>query len=131
MSEQVGVVFADYRADAAGAGLSMRRADADDLGLQNRTLVAGPDGRLMLNGHEPYGQSNQYAFAMQVPAAPRASSVSMAATIDAEVQRILSEGYAMARAILQEHHDQLDKLAAALMEYEQLDRKQFESLFEE
>jgi cell division protease FtsH len=131
MSEQVGVVFADYRADAAGAGLSMRRADADDLGLQNRTLVAGPDGRLMLNGHEPYGQSNQYAFAMQVPAAPRASSVSMAATIDAEVQRILSEGYAMARAILQEHHDQLDKLASALMEHEQLDRKQFEALFEE
>jgi ATP-dependent metalloprotease FtsH len=132
MSEQVGVVFADYRTDALGAGLNMRRVDVDDLAPQNRTLVAGSDGRLMLNGPERYGQSaNQYAFAMQVPASPRASSVSMAATIDAEVLRILAEGYAMARAILQEHHAQLDKLAATLMEREQLDRKQFEALFEE
>ena len=132
MSEQVGVIFADYRADAGGAGLNMRRADADALPPQNRTLVAGPDGRLMLNGREQPGQSaHHYAFAMQVPAAPRASSVSMAATIDAEVQRILQEGYAMARSILLDHRHQLEHLAATLMEQEQLDRKQFESLFQE
>jgi cell division protease FtsH len=129
MSEQVGVVFADYSADAAGAGLNMRRADVDALPLQNRTLVADADGRLMLNGREQ--SAYHYTFAMQVPAAPRASSVSMATTIDAEVQRILNEGYEMARSILHERCDQLDRLATALMEHEQLDRKQFEALFKE
>ena len=55
----------------------------------------------------------------------------MANTIDAEVQRIIQEGYAMARTILQEHYDQLTRLANALLEHEQLDRKQFEALFQE
>jgi ATP-dependent metalloprotease FtsH len=128
MSEQVGVVFADYRADAAGAGLNLRRADPDI--FAPRSLVASADGRLMLNGRDPSDAlPYQYNLAMQVPTAPGASSVSMAAIIDAEVQRILNEGYDMARTILREHHDQLEKLAAALMEHEQLDRKQFESLF--
>ena len=54
----------------------------------------------------------------------------MANTIDGEVQRILNEGYALARAILQEHYDQLTKLAGALLEHEQLDRKQFEALMQ-
>jgi len=37
----------------------------------------------------------------------------------------------MARALLSEHYEQLKKLANALMEYEQLDRKQFEALVQE
>ena len=132
MSEQVGVVFADYQADSGAAGLNMRRTDVDAFAPQNRTLVADADGRLMLNGREPAGQSPyRYSYALQVPAAPRASSVSMADTIDAEVQRILGEGYQMARSILQERHDQLDKLAAALLEHEQLDRRQFQGLLRE
>ncbi len=60
-----------------------------------------------------------------------ASSVSMASLIDLEVQCILKQGYEMARTILQEHYDQLTKLAEALMEREQLDRKQFENLLQE
>lgn len=130
MSEQVGVVFADYRADAASAGLNMRRADAGM--IAPRTLVADEHGRLLTNGRGLSERSpHQYAFAMQVPAAPISSSVSMATLIDAEVQRILNEGYDIARTILRDHHDQLEQLAAALMEHEQLDRKQFEALFQE
>ena len=46
------------------------------------------------------------------------------------MQRILKEGYAMARALLGEHCDQLTKLANALMEDEQLDRPKFEALLQ-
>ena len=52
----------------------------------------------------------------------------MASLIDREVQRILHEGYEIARDLLREHSDQLTKLAGALMTQEQLDRKQFEAL---
>ena len=48
--------------------------------------------------------------------------------IDREVQRILHEGYEMAREVLNTHSDQLTRLADALMSQEQLDRKQFEAL---
>ena len=50
------------------------------------------------------------------------------AMIDAEVQRILNEGRDMARQLLAEHADQLILLANELMEREQLDRQQFETL---
>ncbi|MDQ2884540.1 MAG: hypothetical protein M3Y39_00465 [Chloroflexota bacterium] len=56
------------------------------------------------------------------------NGVTLSAVIDAEVQRILNEGRAMARQILSAHADQLTLLAATLMEREQLDRKQFEEL---
>ncbi len=44
----------------------------------------------------------------------------MATLIDQEVQRLLSEGYQMAKTVLSEHDDQLNRLALALMEREQL-----------
>ena len=52
----------------------------------------------------------------------------MASMIDLEVQRLLSEGYYMAKTVLSEHYDQLDRLAHALLEHEQLDRAAFEQL---
>ena len=128
MSEQVGVVFADQRADAAGADLNMRALDDDAVPSYGRTLAADADGRLRLNGQEQLPRS--YAASMPVASANKASSLTMANTIDAEVQRIIQEGYAMARAILQEHSDQLTRLANALLEREQLDRKQFEALMQ-
>ncbi len=129
MSEQVGVIFADYRADAGGAGLNMRSLDSDAVPSYSHTLIADADGHLTLNSQELLPRS--YAASMPAASANKASSLMMANTIDAEVQRIISEGYAMARAILQEHYDQLTKLADALLEHEQLDRKQFETLVQE
>jgi cell division protease FtsH len=129
MSEQVGVVFADYQADAGGAGLNMRALDDDVVRAYGHTLVADADGRLTLNGQEL--PPRFYAASMPVASANKASSLTMANIIDAEVQRIIQEGYAMARTILREHYDQLTKLADALLQYEQLDRKQFEALFQE
>jgi cell division protease FtsH len=127
MSEQVGVVFADYRADAGGSGLNMRRVEIDDLLLAPRSLIADADGHLSMNGGDLPARQ-QYMFAMAAPDANRATSVSMTALIDSEVQRILHQGYEMARVLLREHNDQLNKLASELMTKEQLDRKQFEAL---
>jgi ATP-dependent Zn protease len=52
----------------------------------------------------------------------------MATLIDHEVQRILNEGYVRACPVLSEQYDQLTTLAGALLEHEQLDRTQFETL---
>jgi ATP-dependent Zn protease len=128
MSEQVGVVFANYGAEAGAIGLNMRRIDSDAMPSYSHALAADADGRLTLSRQEL--PPRQYASSMAVPSANRASSLTMANTIDGEVQRILNEGYAMARDILQEHNDQLTKLADALLELEQLDRKQFETLMQ-
>jgi ATP-dependent Zn protease len=52
----------------------------------------------------------------------------MATVVDREVKRIVDRGYDMARSILQEHAGQLQCLANALMEHEQIDRATFEAL---
>ncbi|HEY6284707.1 MAG TPA: ATP-dependent zinc metalloprotease FtsH, partial [Ktedonobacteraceae bacterium] len=127
MSEEVGVVFADYRADAGGAGLNMRRIELDEMPAGPRSLMMDDDGNLLLNGGD-LPEREQYMFAMAAPDANRSTSTSMASLIDSEVLRILHEGYEMARDLLREHYDQLTKLAHALMTQEQLDRKQFEAL---
>jgi cell division protease FtsH len=127
MSKQVGVVYADYRADAGSSGLNMRRVEIDDLPIAPRSLVADVDGNLFVNGGNAPGRPH-FMFAMSAPDANRASSTSMATLIDSEVQCILQQGYEMARTLLIEHNDQLSKLADELMTKEQLDRKQFEAL---
>jgi cell division protease FtsH len=127
MSEQVGVVFADYQANVGSSGLNMRRVEIDDLPVAPHSLVADVDGNLFMNGGNPSGRTHSM-FAMFAPDANRASSTSMAALIDSEVQHILKLGYEMARTLLREHNGQLNKLADELMKKEQLDRKQFEAL---
>ena len=127
MSEEVGVMFADYRADAGGAGLNMRRIELDEMHMGPRSLVMDADGNLLLNGGDVPARQ-EYMFAMAAPDANRSTSTSMASLVDREVLRILHEGYEMARTLLREHSDQLTRLADALISQEQLDRKQFEAL---
>jgi cell division protease FtsH len=43
-----------------------------------------------------------------------------AQAIDAEIRRIVEEGYERAKHVLDEHRDQLEALAQALLEYETL-----------
>ncbi len=127
MSEEVGVMFADYRADERGAGLNMSRVELDTTATGPRSLIMDVDGNLMLHGGDV--REPQYSlFAMAAPDANRSSSTSMASLVDREVQRILRAGYEMARDVLSKHYDQLTKLANALLAQEQLDRKQFEAL---
>jgi cell division protease FtsH len=49
-----------------------------------------------------------------------------AEVVDAEVKRLLGEAYQRARSILTKQRDQLDRLAAALLERETLDRDEVE-----
>ncbi len=124
MSERVGAMFVESRGPAGGPALNFRQGDA--LGAGSRTLVAGPDDRLLLNGGDlPTRQQRDVALDGTLG---EANSVSMAAVIDQEVQRLLNESYQAARALLSEHRQQLDRLALALMEREQLDRAAFEQL---
>jgi cell division protease FtsH len=123
MSEQVGVVFADYRAEIGGPGLNMRHIDVP---ARHRALAVDADGQPVLKDDDL--STYQHQFAMVLPTGPNASSTSMAALIDVEVQRILNEGRAIARTLLSEHYAQLTALANALMEREHLCRAEFETL---
>ena len=125
MSERVGVVFADY--ESAGMSLNMRRSDPEMLLPQVRSLVADSNGLLFFNGENRTGH---YSTSTTGMLAERKGSTMLATLIDTEMRRLLKEGYAMARTLLIEHFDQLTKLADALLEHEQLDRSQFEALFQ-
>jgi cell division protease FtsH len=48
--------------------------------------------------------------------------------IDAEIRRVVDEAYEMARAVLNEHREELDKISLLLMEQETIDREEFEAL---
>jgi len=124
MSEQVGVMFVEGRASATGPDLRYHNGDA--LSARSRTLAINVDGRLLLNGGDL--PARQHRFGTPEAAASEASSASMATLIDLEVQRLLNEGYQMAKTVLSEHLDQLNRLALALMKHEQLDRAAFEQL---
>ncbi|GAC1394564.1 MAG: hypothetical protein NVS4B11_21090 [Ktedonobacteraceae bacterium] len=128
MSEEIGVVFTDYRAEG-DYSLNMHRVDPDAVSSHAHTLVVDADGTVRLNAEIPMRLPRHHPFAMSAPASRTLNGTTLNAVIDTEVQRILSEGRAMARAILTEHNDQLICLADALMEHEQLDRTQFEALF--
>jgi cell division protease FtsH len=125
MSEEIGVVFADYRAENEHS-LNMRRLDTDDVPAYAHTLVTDAYGNVRLNSDISV---RRHTFAMSAPASQSLNGTTMNALIDTEVQRILNEGRAIARTILAEHNDQLLCLADALLEHEQLDRRQFEALF--
>ncbi len=132
MSEQVGVVFADYQPDEATVALNMTPLTLDGPAAA-RTLLLTEDGRLLPNGDfQAAAQLHARRLAMALPGARNASATSttLAALIDAEVQRILNEGRAMAREILRTHSDQLQRLAEALLEHEQLNRAEFEALMQ-
>jgi ATP-dependent metalloprotease FtsH len=124
MSERMGAMFVEGRGPAGASALNYHQGDA--LFTHSRTLAVDSDGRLLLNGGDL--SARQHRFATPDPAVGEANSASMATVIDQEVQRLLSESYQTARALLSERRQQLDRLALALMEREQLDRAAFEQL---
>ena len=123
MSQELGIIFADN--EPGMMGLNAQLVDPASLPMQAHSLIMNADGSFKLNT-----LSSRLAMSMAA-VAPAASDTPMAAVIDTEMRHIISEGYATARAILTEHRDQLVRLADALMEREQLDRKQFEELMQE
>ncbi len=127
MSDEVGVVFAAY--DEAGAGLNMSRVDLLSRTSHTRTLALDASGCPVPNGSTEF--THYFASSALSPLASDTPSSSMATIVDREVKKIVDQGYDLARHILQEHFDQLQHLANALMEYEQIDRATFEALMRE
>ncbi len=122
MSERVGAMFVEGRASTGSPALNFHHDDVPAY----RTLAVSPDGQLLLNGGDLSARQHRY----ETPggAAGEANSASMATVIDQEVQRLLYESYQAAIGLLSERRQELDLLALALMEREQLDRAAFEEL---
>jgi cell division protease FtsH len=76
------------------------------------------------------GDSEQEVFLGRDIGQRRQVSEQTAQLVDSEVKRLLDESYALARKILEEHRDLLEKLAVALLERETLDREHVELLAE-
>ncbi len=57
-------------------------------------------------------------------------SEEVAARIDAEVRRLLDEGYAMAKTAIEDHRDRFDQLVEALITRDTISRKEFVALME-
>jgi ATP-dependent metalloprotease FtsH len=130
MSERVGVVFADSQ-DEGAYSLNLRRSEPDTLPAQKCSLAMDADGRLLPNGRPSPSQLQRHELTMAAYEPHGSNGLMMNALIDAEVQRILNEGHAMACKVLTEHNDQLMLLADTLLEHEQLDRTRFEALLQE
>nr|WP_262982360.1 ATP-dependent zinc metalloprotease FtsH [Thermogemmatispora tikiterensis] len=134
MSEQVGVIFADYGAEEASPVLSAASSRATGAALALEASPLGPasaSARLLPTQAATATLARMQASATGLGRSFGAISTSLAALIDAEVQRILSEGRELARSILSTHCDQLHRLAAALLEREHLNRAEFEALLQE
>ena len=75
-----------------------------------------------------YGDSDEYVFLGKEISQNKAYSEQTAQQIDAEVRRLIDEGYQLAKKLIEENHDKLDLIANALLEYETLDGKQVEDI---
>jgi cell division protease FtsH len=79
-------------------------------------------------GPVSYRAGEEHVFLGKEIADTRDFSEGTARIIDEEIQRILGEAETMAIAILEKHRTDLDRLAAALLVHEELDRDQVERL---
>ena len=75
-----------------------------------------------------FGSGNDEVFLGKDYNHMRNYSENIAAAIDEEVERIISEAYKRTEKILTEHIDQLHIVAEALIKLEKIDKEQFESL---
>ena len=75
-----------------------------------------------------FGSGNDEVFLGKDYNHMRNYSENIAAVIDEEVERIISDAYKRTETILTEHIDQLHVVAEALIKLEKIDKEQFESL---
>ena len=76
-----------------------------------------------------YSDDDEEVFIGRDLAHHRSYSEGIAAEIDAEVKRIISDAYDKAKQMIMENRDVLDKCAELLLEKEKISREEFESLF--
>ena len=75
-----------------------------------------------------YGEANEYVFLGRDMMRAKEYSEVTAEQIDAEIKRIIDEGYKTAQAIIDARRDKLEIIAKALLEYETLDGAQVEEI---
>jgi cell division protease FtsH len=71
-----------------------------------------------------YGEANEYVFLGRDMMRSKEYSEATAQQIDAEIKRIIDEGYNTAKTLIETHRDKLDLIAQALLDYESLDGQQ-------
>src|SRR5687768_15910492 len=75
-----------------------------------------------------YGDNNEYVFLGREMTRGKDYSERIAEDIDAEVKRIIDEGYNRAKDLIETHRDKLEMLAQKLLEFETLDGPQVEEI---
>jgi cell division protease FtsH len=86
-------------------------------------------GMSELLGAVTLGHRQDLAFPGREVPEHRDYSDRTAEAIDSEVEALIAEGYRMAAAILADHRDVLERIAAWLLEYETLDGDRLERAF--
>jgi cell division protease FtsH len=79
-------------------------------------------------GMVQYGDNNEYVFLGKEMVRSKDYSEKIAEEIDAEVKRIIDEGYNRAKSLIESYRDKLELLAQKLLEFETLDGKQVEEI---
>ena len=129
--DEVSVTQAKYKSKIAMA-MGGRAAEELVFGLENVTSGAASDikqatkiARAMVTQFgmsEKLGKIDYSSEHAQIPGMPAGASASPETEemIDAEVRRIVDEGYKVAQTILEEKRSELERLAEGLLEYETL-----------
>ncbi len=114
------IVFDDITSGASNdleQVTKMARAMVTRLGMSNAL------------GSMVYGQKEELIFLGREISEQRDYSEAIAEQIDREVRKLVDEAYDQATGILNKYREQLDAVAAKLLEVESLSREEFEKIF--
>ena len=114
------LVFDDITSGAAN--------DIEQVTRMARAMVTrmGMSGDL---GPMTYGQKEELIFLGREISEQRDYSEAVAEQIDLEVRKIVDEAYKVSKALLKKYREQLDAVAAKLLELETITRDEFEAIF--
>jgi cell division protease FtsH len=114
------IVFNDI---TTGASSDMERATKT---ARNMVTRWGMSDRL---GPMVYGQKEELIFLGREISEQRDYSDQVANVIDDEVRKLVNDAYEVARGLLTKHREDLDRVAAKLIEVETLDETEFNRIF--
>ena len=77
-----------------------------------------------------FSEGNEYVFLAREMSRPREYSEATAQQIDIEVKRIIDEAYSRAKAVLEAHRSNVEKVAKGLLEFETLDASHIKVIIE-
>jgi cell division protease FtsH len=129
MMDMISVAMAGRIAEEIFSGDVSTGASGD---IQQATQIAramvcqyGMSNKL---GMVQYGENNEYVFLGRDMIRGKEYSESTAQDIDAEVKRLIDEGYQTASRLIEEYRPKLELLVQVLLEYETLDGSQVEEI---